>query len=63
MTETQTYKFKKGQELHLDQIYDIMGLAGGRWWTADDPHLEGGSGGEDVTILEDITIKITVTRK
>ena len=60
---TETFKFKKGQKLHLDQIWDIMGLAGGNWWYADDPADPGGSAGEDVTIIEDITIKVTVDRR
>ena len=27
MTETIKYKFKKGQKVHLDEIYNIQGLA------------------------------------
>ena len=60
--KTETHKFKKGQTLQLDEIYTIQGLADGNWWTADDPSIKGGSGGEVVTIAEGITIKITVTR-
>jgi hypothetical protein len=26
------YSFKAGQELYLDDIYSIQGLAGGDWW-------------------------------
>lgn len=62
-TKTQTHKFKKGQKFGLDEIYEVQGLGGGDWWTADDPSDEGGSGGEEVTITENITIKITITRK
>ena len=62
--DVETYKFKKGQVLHLDDIYLIQGLADGKWWTASDPHDDEASDrGEIVTIVEDITIKIIVTRK
>ena len=63
MKTTETHKFKRGQKLQLDEIYEISGLAGGKWWTADDPHDDGGSGGEEVEIVEDIAITITVVRK
>jgi hypothetical protein len=56
------YKFKKGQKLHLDDIYMIQGLAGGKWWDAPDCASSDESD-EEVTILEDIEIQITVTRR
>ena len=59
---TETHKFKRGQKLMLDEIYTISGLAGGQWWTADDPSDARGDGGENVTIVEDISITITVAR-
>jgi hypothetical protein len=62
MTKTDIYVFAKGQKLHLDDIYTIQGLAGGNWWTADDPNKEGGDAGEIVTITENIVIKVKVTR-
>ena len=58
----ETHKFKRGQKLHLDEIYEISGLAGGNWWTADDPYDSEGSGGEEVEITEDITIEVIVSR-
>lgn len=56
---TETRKFKRGEEVHLDEIYDIQGLAGGKWWTRRD--------GEDddsdlLVITETITITITASR-
>ena len=62
METTETHKFKRGQKLHLDDIYDIQGLAGGSWWTGDDPNDDDGNQGELVEIVEDITITITVSR-
>jgi hypothetical protein len=59
MTTTTTFRFKKGQQLHLDEIYDIQGLAGGHWWERDEPDEYC----DDLHIVEDITIKIVVTRK
>ena len=29
---TEKYIFKKGEKTHLDCIYEIQGLAGGKWW-------------------------------
>jgi hypothetical protein len=58
---TETHKFKRGQKLRLDDIYMIQGLAGGKWWTAPDCSISEESD-EDVTITEDITITITVSR-
>ena len=60
-TTTETFRFKKGEKTHLDLIYDIQGLSNGDWWEAPDP-LEMALDEEDVTILEDIIIKVTVTR-
>lgn len=62
-TTTETYTFRKGQTLQLDWIYTIQGLAGGDWWTAEDPGTPGQSpfgrtGGETITITRDITIKV-----
>jgi hypothetical protein len=59
---TETHKFKRGQKLRLDDIYLISGLAGGKWWTTDDPFEADGNQGEEVEIVEDITITITVSR-
>lgn len=58
MKHTNTYKFRKGQKLHLDEIYDIQGLGHevvGKWWEPDD-----GNGGEEVTITKDVEFTVTV---
>jgi len=62
---TETHKFKKGQELHLDEIYNIQALGGGDWWEAvPDGTIEcPDTSGELVRIIRDTTIKITVTQK
>ena len=59
MKKTETYKYKKGQVLDLDEIYNIQGIAGGDWWDAGD--LADGDAGEEVVIVKDITIRITIT--
>ena len=59
---TETHKFKRGQKLHLDEIYHIQGLADGKWWTSDDPNDDDGNQGEEVEIVEDITITIIASR-
>jgi hypothetical protein len=61
---TEKYKFKKGQVLHLDDIYLIQGLGDGKWWDASDPHSENDiDRGEIVTIVEDIEFTIKIKRK
>ena len=52
-----TYKFKKGQEIRLDTIYDIQALGGGDWWKP----INEEKGGEDVIITK--TIEITIITK
>ena len=59
---TETYKFTKGQELGLDQIYFIQGLGGGDWWDHPDPDENGVVNDDEVIIQWDITIKITVSQ-
>jgi len=49
------YKFKRGQEIRLDNIYDIQALAGGDWWEHTD--AEGLS--ESIIITKDIEIIIS----
>lgn len=56
------YKYKKGQKLHLDDIYLIQGLGDGKWWDASDPHSNDTEQGEKVTIIEDIEITITIKK-
>lgn len=48
------YAFKKGQVLHMNEIYLISGL-GDDWWEADDPS-EKTRNEEMVTITRDIEI-------
>jgi len=52
------YEFKKGQKLHLDEIYFIQGLGGGVWWEHINEDTD-----NDVIIIMDITIEITITKK
>lgn len=51
----EVYTFKKGQVLHLDQIYLIQGLCDGDWYDQD---IDGEDAGESVIINRDITIEI-----
>lgn len=65
MKHTETHKFRRGQKLHLDSIYNIQGLGceperGGAWWEhTDGDGLHGP--GDNITITRDITITITVS--
>lgn len=47
-----TYSFKKGEKLHLDDIYDIQGVDGGEWWKPTD------DSGDEIVITENINIVI-----
>ena len=49
------YKFKAGQKLSLDDIYDIQGLGGGAWWEHIADDMDG-----QIVITRDITITIIV---
>ena len=59
------HKFKKGQETHLDAIYDIQGLDNGDWWQHsdfDDRENSFGHGdGDELVITRNITIEIKIT--
>lgn len=60
MKTTNTYKYKKGQEVHLDDIYDISGLAGGDWWAKIKEETQIKTDlSDDCRITRDIEIKIT----
>jgi hypothetical protein len=66
MTVTTTiYKFKKGQETHLDEIYFIQSLDDGDWWQHldfDDRENSFGHGdGDELVITRNITIEIKIT--
>jgi hypothetical protein len=59
MKHTVTHKFKRGQQLHLDDIYLFSGLgddvAGiGKWWEPND------EAGEELTVTMDIEITVTI---
>lgn len=38
MIRKDEYKYKKGQKIHLDEIYGIAGLFNGDWFSQIDPH-------------------------
>ncbi len=50
-----SHSFTKGQEVSLDEIYDIQSLAGGDWWRRKD---ETNDLDEEIIIKRNITIKI-----
>ncbi len=52
--KTETYKYREGQQLHLDEIYEIQGLANGDWWDHDHDDSD------DIHVTRDVTIVITV---
>lgn len=57
-----TREFRKGQKLHLDDIYDIQGIGcgpefGGQWWSHDNE----ATSGDDITVTRDITIRIEIS--
>ncbi|MEQ8504639.1 MAG: hypothetical protein RIB80_04885 [Rhodospirillales bacterium] len=58
-TVTETFKFKKGQRLHLDDIYFIQTLGGGDWWQPAEGEREDS---DNIVCVEDITIEISTTR-
>ncbi len=52
VTHKEKYVFKKGQTLHLDDIYDFQGVGVelfGQWWKDD-----------NIVITRDIEIQITI---
>jgi hypothetical protein len=53
--EKTNYSFCKGEKLHLDDIYMVQGLAGGKWW---EPVTDEG---DDIVIVENVTIDIITT--
>jgi len=55
---TEKYTFKKGVKKHLDDIYNIQGIANGDWWD----HIDDNNG-DDIIITRDITIIIKYNSK
>lgn len=55
---TQEYKFKQGQKVHLDEIYEIMNLFDGDWFDQKDPY-DAGVDEEDITITRDVHFVLT----
>ena len=57
------FSFKEGQELNLDDIYNIQGLAGGDWWEHKKvTGLDIVCPGDDIIITCDVDIKIESKR-
>lgn len=55
MKDEQTYEFKKGQEMGLDDIYNIQGLGSGHWWHPISEEFD-----DTVVIVKDIKITIII---
>ncbi len=49
----QKFKFKAGDEYHLDQIYEVQGLCGADWWRGKER-----DGDDEVIITRDIEFEI-----
>lgn len=56
--KTVSYKFKKGDLVRLDDIYEIQALAGGDWWERA-PDAKDPDSGEDLIITKDVEIRIS----
>jgi hypothetical protein len=59
-SDTSTYRFKRGQKVHLDTIYSYQGLGDqidgiGKWWEPDNEDC-----GDELTITQDIEITVTI---
>ena len=52
----ENYKYKKGEVLALDQIYDHQGLGGGRWWDYQDNDITS----DNVVVNRNVEIQISV---
>jgi hypothetical protein len=53
------YTFVKGEQKHLDEIYMIQGLCGGKWWKHRRPgNLLEGLPSDEIIITRNITITI-----
>lgn len=56
MKTSESFKFKKGQTSHLDEIYEIQGIGGGEWW--DHQNHNCGIPSDEIKILKNIEITI-----
>lgn len=56
MKITETFTFKKGEKIHLDEICDIQGLGDGEWWEHENHDC--GVPSDEIRILNDVKIKI-----
>jgi hypothetical protein len=54
------YKFTKGQVVHLDDVYDILGVIPGDTYEQDDPANPHGDRGESLRFVKNIEIKIHI---
>jgi hypothetical protein len=61
-TIIEKYKYKKGQKLHLDQIYIIQGLGSNDWWESLISGSNTKSPSDDIIITKDIEIEIKITK-
>jgi len=53
--ERDSYKFKKGERLHLDDIYNVQGIGGNDWWDHED-----GEESCEIIITRDVHFEITI---
>jgi len=61
-TVRQKYKFKKGQKLHLDQIYMVQGLAVdiiGNWWEYEN----GLEASNELVVTQNVEFEIIIKDK
>ena len=67
-TETTTYRFKKGDRPHLDDVYNILSIIPNETYFQHDiadsnPNdtTEENDSGESILFLKNVTIKVTIT--
>ena len=65
MTTTQVYSFKKGQKIHLDEIYMIQGLDNN--WFEEDYSVKNSTSRmgltDNLVVTKDIKFTIKITTK
>ena len=64
---TKTHKFKKGDVVHLDTVYNLIGVIPLDTYNQDDIgdtpggyHVDGNDSGETLRFIKNVTIKIDV---